>query len=67
MALIKNIFKRNNVNEDEIISMVNEGHEKGVFEASEAEMITNIFEFGDKKFPFQTGESYLFVVVNFAR
>ncbi len=28
--------------------MVNEGHEKGVFEASEAEMITNIIEFGDK-------------------
>lgn len=34
--------------EDEIRSMVNEGHEKGVIEASEAEMITNIFEFGDK-------------------
>ncbi|MCD8119838.1 MAG: hemolysin family protein [Lachnospiraceae bacterium] len=34
--------------EDEIKSMVNEGHEKGVIEASEAEMITNIFEFGDK-------------------
>ncbi len=35
--------------EDEIISMVNEGHEQGYIEASEAEMITNIFEFGDKK------------------
>ena len=35
--------------EDEIISMVNEGHEQGYIEASEAEMITNIFEFGDKE------------------
>lgn len=36
------------VTEEEIISMVNEGHEQGVLEESEAEMITNIFEFGDK-------------------
>lgn len=36
------------VTEAEIISMVNEGHEQGVLEESEAEMITNIFEFGDK-------------------
>ena len=35
--------------EAEILSMVNEGHEQGYIEASEAEMITNIFEFGDKK------------------
>ena len=35
--------------EEEIISMVNEGHEQGVLEASEAEMITNIFEFGEKE------------------
>lgn len=35
--------------EDEIISMVNESHEQGYIEASEAEMITNIFEFGDKQ------------------
>lgn len=35
------------VTEEEIISMVNEGHEKGVIEASEVEMITNIFEMGD--------------------
>ena len=35
------------VTEEEIISMVNEGHEKGVLEANEAEMINNIFEFGD--------------------
>lgn len=36
------------VTEAEIISMVNEGHEQGVLEESEAEMITNIFEFGEK-------------------
>ncbi len=37
------------VTEKEIISMVNEGHEQGVLQASEAEMITNIFNFGDKE------------------
>lgn len=37
------------VTEEEIISMVNEGHEQGVLQATEAEMITNIFEFGDKE------------------
>lgn len=36
------------VTEDEIISMVNEGHEQGVLDASEAEMIQNIFELDDK-------------------
>ena len=35
--------------EDEIKSMVYEGHEQGVLLASEAEMINNIFEFGDKE------------------
>lgn len=39
--------KEEDVTEEEIISMVNEGHEQGVILASEAEMITNIFEFGD--------------------
>lgn len=34
---------------EEIISMVNEGHEQGVLQDTEAEMITNIFEFGDKE------------------
>ena len=38
-----------NVTEEDIMSMVNEGHEQGVIQASEAEMITNIFEFGDKR------------------
>ena len=37
------------VTEEEIISMLNEGHEQGVLQAAEAEMITNIFEFGDKE------------------
>lgn len=37
------------VTEEEIINMVNEGHEQGVIQASEAEMITNIFELGDKE------------------
>lgn len=37
------------VTEEEILSMVNEGHEQGVLRASEAEMISNIFEFSDKE------------------
>ncbi|MCR4843140.1 MAG: hemolysin family protein [Eubacterium sp.] len=36
------------VTEEEIISMVNEGHEHGVIHKSEADMIQNIFEFDDK-------------------
>lgn len=35
--------------EDEIISMVNEGHEQGVFDAGKAEMISNIIELDDKE------------------
>lgn len=38
-----------NVTEEEIISIVNEGHEKGILEASEAEMISNIIEFDEKE------------------
>ncbi len=37
------------VTEEEILSMVNVGHEQGIIHANEAEMITNIFEFGDKE------------------
>ena len=37
-----------NVTEEDIMSMVNEGHEQGVVESSEAEMITNIFQLNDK-------------------
>lgn len=46
---LRDLDKQTDVTEEEIISMVNEGHEQGVLEASEAEMITNIFEFGDKE------------------
>ncbi|MDO4452887.1 MAG: hemolysin family protein [Eubacteriales bacterium] len=40
---------QDDVTGEEIISMVNEGHEQGVLLASEAEMIQNIVEFGDKE------------------
>ncbi len=46
---LANADEQADVTEEEIISMVNEGHEQGVLEASEAEMITNIFEYGDKQ------------------
>ncbi len=46
---LRNEDEQVDVTEEEIISMVAEGHEHGVFEAGEVEMITNIFEFGDKK------------------
>ena len=45
---IKTDYDNENVTEEEIITMVNEGQEQGVLEASEAEMITNIFELADK-------------------
>lgn len=38
-----------NVTEEDIMSMVNEGHEQGVVETDEAEMITNIFQLNDKE------------------
>lgn len=38
-----------NVTEEDIMSVINEGHEQGVLLASEAEMISNIVEFGDKE------------------
>ncbi len=38
-----------NVTEEDIVSVVNEGHEQGVLLASEAAMINNIVEFGDKE------------------
>lgn len=37
------------VTEEEIIDMVKEGHEQGVIEDNEAEMIHKIFEYGDKE------------------
>ena len=42
-------LRQENVTEEDIMDMVNEGHEQGVLESSEAEMITNIFEFNDKE------------------
>lgn len=41
--------REENVTEEDIMSMVNEGQEQGVLESSEAEMITNIFELDDKE------------------
>lgn len=38
-----------NVTEEEIISIVNEGHEQGLLEESEVEMISNIIEFDEKE------------------
>ena len=46
---LRSVDEQSDVTEEEIISMVNEGHEQGVLEAGEVEMITNIFEFGDKE------------------
>ena len=46
---IKKTGNKTDVTEEEIISMVNEGQELGVLEAEEAEMIANIFEYGDKE------------------
>lgn len=40
---------KSDVTEEEILSMVNVGHEQGILEANEAEMISNIFEYGDKE------------------
>lgn len=58
MVTVKGILKlfgmrsdanEGDVTEEEIIHMVNEGHEQGIIQASEAKMISNIFEFGDKE------------------
>lgn len=46
---LKKSANEDDLTEDEIVSMVNEGHEQGVLRESEAEMINNIFEFGDKE------------------
>jgi putative hemolysin len=46
---IKPFDLTDNVTEEEIISMVNEGQEQGVLDAGEVEMISNIMELGDKE------------------
>lgn len=43
------ILGNDDVTEEEIISMVKEGHEQGTILASEAQMIHNVFEFDDKE------------------
>lgn len=49
---LKKLFSKKNAEEkveEEILSMVEEGHEQGIIEETEAEMISNIFEFSDKE------------------
>lgn len=46
---LKKAKAEENMTEEEIISIVNEGHEQGVLEAEEAEMISNIIEFDEKE------------------
>ena len=50
---LKSLFRRKdkdeeNVYEEEIMNILQEGHEQGVIQKEEAEMITKIFEFTDK-------------------
>ncbi len=49
MVGIKPFDLTDNVTEEEIISMVNEGQEQGVLDAGEVEMISNIMELGEKE------------------
>lgn len=46
---IKGLDEAADVTEEEILSLINVGHEQGVLMASEAEMLTNIFEYGEKE------------------
>lgn len=46
---IKGLDETADVTEEEIRSMISVGHEQGVLPESEAEMITNIFEYGEKE------------------
>lgn len=49
---LKSLFSRKSKEEDtveEIRSIIEEGHEQGVIEPDEAEMISNVIEFGDKE------------------
>lgn len=52
--LFSKVFRKKNVEEEnefeeELIDMIQEGHEQGAIQSDEAEMISNIFEFGDKE------------------
>ena len=50
---LKSLFRKNkeesNDTVEEIRSMLEEGHEQGAIERDEAEMISNVIEFGDKE------------------
>ncbi|MBR1865860.1 MAG: HlyC/CorC family transporter [Lachnospiraceae bacterium] len=52
---LKALFNRKNNEEqvdaveEEILSIIEEGHEQGVIRQDEAELISNVFEFGDKE------------------
>ncbi len=46
---LKKPAEEENIIEEEIMHIVNDGHEQGYIEQKEAEMISNIFEFGDKE------------------
>lgn len=46
---IKGLDEAADVTEEEIISMIHVGHEQGVLLASEAKLITNIFEYSEKE------------------
>lgn len=46
---IKGLSNTADVTEEEILSMINAGHEQGVLLESEAEMLTNIFEYHEKE------------------
>lgn len=52
---LKNLFGKKNSEEqadaveEEILSIIEEGHEQGAIQTDEAEMISNVFEFGDKQ------------------
>ncbi len=48
-ALLDKLKGASDVTEEDIRSIVTEGQEQGVLEASEADMISNIFEFSDKE------------------
>ena len=45
---INSYSESDGVTEEDILSMVNEGHEQGILETREAMMISNIFELNDK-------------------
>lgn len=49
LAGVRGTTLRGDVTEEEIRSMLEEGHEQGVIQKTEADMIANIFEFSEKE------------------